>query len=209
GRSSQPLWCSRITLHFTWLVLAICVHAGSLSLQNPRFTIASSTAAQLRTDILSLAAKPEPLKLGPTDKLKLTFQITEKSEGKGVQPHQTFLRFYDSVSGEEGIQPIQVTPGGKAKFELNMARPPASLPPTTDHPLEVSVILGSFWSKIGVRVPHLFSPRIIPFTALLYWYWVDLKLGQVLLYGGILAVPTIFAGKTALAATGEWRTRKN
>ncbi|KAI6020002.1 Oligosaccharyltransferase subunit Ribophorin II-domain-containing protein [Pisolithus orientalis] len=274
----------RIALHFTWLLLAVCVHAGSLSLQNPRFTITSSTAAQLRADTLSLTEKPEPLKLEPSDTLKLTFQITEKSEGKGVQPHQTFLRFYDSVSGEEGIQPVRVTPGGKAKFELNMARPPASLPPTTDHPLEVSLILGSFvhepttfdlfdlyvpssytpaphpdeakfhelplihhtfrpeqklppkfvsavfaalvlspwlvllglWSKIGVRVPHLFSPRIIPFTvllgafeALLCWYWVDLKLGQVLLYGGILAVPTIFAGKTALAATGEWRTGQN
>ncbi|KAI6124426.1 hypothetical protein EDD16DRAFT_1561674 [Pisolithus croceorrhizus] len=255
----------RITLHFTWLVLAICVHAGSLSLQNPRFTITSSTAAQLRADTLSLAEKPEPLKLGPSDTLKLTFQITENSEGKGVQPHQTFLRFYDSASGEEGIQPVRVTPGGKAKFELNMARPPASLPPTADHPLEVSLILGSFvheptkfdlfdlyvppshapaphpdeakfhelplihhtfrpeqklppkfWSKIGLRVPHLFSLRIIPFTALLgafeallCWYWIDLKLGEVLLYGGILAVPTIFAGKTALAATGGWRTGKN
>ena len=101
-----------------------------------------------------------PLTLGPSDTLKFTFQITENNEGKGVQPHQTFVRFYDSVSGEEGIQPVRVTPGGKAKFELvrflplcyvlilmhlkNMARPPASLPPTADRPLEVSLILGSF-----------------------------------------------------------------
>lgn len=67
---------------------------------------------------LSLTKKPAPLKLGASDTLKLTFQITENSEGKGVQPHQTFVRFYDSVSGEEGIQPVRVTPGGKAKFEL-------------------------------------------------------------------------------------------
>ncbi|KAF8557961.1 hypothetical protein OG21DRAFT_1504630 [Imleria badia] len=163
----------------------------------------------------------------------------------------------------------------------NMARPPPSFPPTTDRPLAVSFIIGSFvhdpatfdlfdlyvpapatpaphpdeasfhpqpsithtfrpeknvppkvvstffaalvlapwvallclWSKVGVRVPHLSSPRILPFTillgafeVLLVWYWVQLKLGQVLLFTGILALPTIFAGKTALATTGEWRT---
>ncbi|KAG6335234.1 hypothetical protein ID866_3860 [Astraeus odoratus] len=274
----------RIVLYISWLLLAVCVHASSLSLQNLRFTITSSTATQLRTDVLSPNKKPNPLTLGPSDTLKLTFQITESSEGKGVQPHQTFLRFYDSVSGEEGIQPVRVTPGGKAKFELNMARPPPSLPPTTNRPLEVSLILGSFvhdpakfelfdlyippsqtpaphpdeakfhelplihhtfrpeqkvppkfvsavfaalvlspwvvllglWSNVGVRVPHLFSPHVVPFTvllgafeALLCWYWVDLKLGQVLLYGGILALPTVFAGKTALSTIGGWRTKKN
>ena len=67
---------------------------------------------------LSLAVKvPAPVELGPDDKLKLTFQIVNE-DGKGVQPHQTFLRFYDKVTGEEGIQPVKVTPGGKAKFEL-------------------------------------------------------------------------------------------
>jgi oligosaccharyltransferase complex subunit delta (ribophorin II) len=273
----------RITFHFSWLLLAAYVHAASLSLQSPRFTITSSDATQLRSDSLSLTETSEPLTLGPSDTLKLTFQVKESDGGKGVQPHQTFLRFYDSMSGEEGIQPIRVTPGGKAKFELNMARPPASLPPTTDHPLAVSLILGSFvhepekydlfdlyvpasstpaphpdeasfhvlptiahtfrpeqnlppkfvsavfaalvispwavllglWGVTGVSVPHLFSPRILPFTALLgafevllFWYWVELKLGQVLLYGSILAIPTIFAGKTALATTGEWRAGK-
>ena len=49
--------------------------------------------------------------------LKVTFQVLD-ADGKGVQPHQTFLRFYDAVSGEEGIQPVKVTAGGKAKFEL-------------------------------------------------------------------------------------------
>jgi oligosaccharyltransferase complex subunit delta (ribophorin II) len=265
---------------FSWLLFAATVQASSLSLQSPRFTISASDATQLRSDTLSLTKKPEPLTLGATDTLKLTFQITESDEGKGVQPHQTFLRFYDKESGEEGIQPVRVTPGGKAKFELNMMRPPASIPPTTHNPLEVSLILGSFvhapaqydlfdlyipasqtpaehpdeasfhvlpaiqhtfrpeqksppqfisavfaaavlspwlvliglWSKIGVKVPNFFSLSIMPFTALLgafevllVWYWVDLKLGQVLLYGGILAIPTVFAGKQALYATGEWR----
>ena len=58
------------------------------------------------------------MKLGEKDILKLTFQVVDKEAGKGVQPHQTFLRFYDEKSGEEGIQPVRVTPGGKAKFEL-------------------------------------------------------------------------------------------
>ena len=49
--------------------------------------------------------------------LKLTFQVVDE-EGKGVQPHQTFLRFYDPISGEEGVQPVKVTAGGKAKFDL-------------------------------------------------------------------------------------------
>lgn len=86
-----------------------------------------------------------------------------------------------------------------------------SLPPLT---LYVNSMARFQWSKVGVRIPHLLSPRIIPFTvllgafeALLVWYWVDLKLGQVLLYAGILALPTIFAGKTALATTGEWRRK--
>lgn len=68
---------------------------------------------------ISLEGKASPaLTLGPADVLKLTFQVVENDEGKGVQPHQTFLRFYDEVSGEEGIQPVRVTAGGKAKFEL-------------------------------------------------------------------------------------------
>ena len=59
------------------------------------------------------------LSLGQTDVLKLSFTITEKGkESQGVQPHQTFLRFYDATTGEEGIQPLRVSSSGKAKFEL-------------------------------------------------------------------------------------------
>jgi len=220
------------------------------------------------------------LTLSQTDVLKLTFQVVEKDGGKGVQPHQTFLRFYDHKTGEEGIQPVRVTSGGKAKFELNMAKPPLSLPPTSDTPLEVSLIIGAsgysplsislfdlvvpashpppvhpdeasfhvlpeihhsfrpdqklpprpisavfslmvlapwivlvgLWSQVAPRVPHLFSPSILPFVvtlgafeSLLVWYWVDLKLGQVLLYGSILSVVTTFAGKQALSKIGDSR----
>lgn len=68
------------------------------------------------------------------------------------------------------------------------------------------------WSKSGVKVPHLFAPQVLPFTgllaafeALLLWYWIDLRLGQVLLYGAILAPFTAYSGKIALVAASEWR----
>ena len=195
-----------------WLLLVAHVYAASLSLQSPRCTISSSDASQLRADTyviprathlqsdlntnsLSLTQKPEPLTLGPSDTLKLTFQVVETGEGNGVQPHQTFLRFYDSVSGEEGIQPVRVTPGGKAKFELvclslsysktwplltlslfvqNMARPPPSLPPTTDRPLAVSLILGSFvhdpatFDLFDLYVPASLTPPSHPDETFFY-----------------------------------------
>lgn len=62
--------------------------------------------------------KPATLSLGPTDTLRIAFQVVDKDEGKGVQPHQTFLRFYDEISGEEGIQPLRVAASGKVKYEL-------------------------------------------------------------------------------------------
>lgn len=43
------------------------------------------------------------------------------------------------------------------------------------------------------------------FEGLLIWYWVDLKLGQVLLYGGILGIVTLFTGQQALSNIGERR----
>ncbi len=115
---------------------------------------------------ISLQKRPDPVVLGTSDTLKLTFQVTEETTENGVQPHQTFLRFFDSTTGEEGIQPVKVTPSGKAKFELvrsppplccairpnltydilpqNMAKPPSSLPPSGAAPLRVSLLLGSF-----------------------------------------------------------------
>lgn len=67
---------------------------------------------------ISLTKRADPVTLGPNDKLKLTFQVAEEGTDKGVQPHQTFLRFFDSTTGEEGIQPVKVSSSGKAKFEL-------------------------------------------------------------------------------------------
>lgn len=76
-----------------------------------------------------------PVDLSQTDILKITFKITDDTD-KGVQPHQTFLRFYDEKSREEGIQPIRVTPGGKAKFELVCITIPPIIPLYLRIPLE-------------------------------------------------------------------------
>lgn len=264
----------------------------------------------------SLAKKPpKPILLEKTDTLKLTFQVVEKDTGNGVQPHQTFLRFYDKTTGEEGIQPIRVTSGGKAKFELvrlpryiyfhsllnhhteyiqtgvvvapdlwrslashshhwiSSTLPPLYRPLWFDHsrvatrPSSPSrsifpssswnsshfpsrtkaspetgfchllcrgscsldgaswhgkcrIILHPIillidhlqWSQVAPRVTHLLSPNIFPFIAtlgafesLLVWYWVDLKLGQVLLYGGFLSIVTVLTGKHALSKIGDRR----
>ncbi|KAH9939549.1 oligosaccharyl transferase delta subunit [Amylocystis lapponica] len=133
-------------LSFTFVALLAVAgaHAATLTLQSPRFTITGPDATQLRAEPLHADQAPPELALGPADVLKLTFQVAAGAGGAGVQPHQTFLRFRDPASGAEGVQPVRVTPGGKAKFELNMARPPAALPPSGAAPLEVSLLLGSF-----------------------------------------------------------------
>jgi len=231
---------------------------------------------------VSLAQKPStPVQLTGKDTLKLSFQVVDKDTGKGVQPHQTFLRFYDEKTNEEGIQPVRVTPGGKAKFELTLSKPPLSLPPTSGtNPLKVTVLIGSsqydplsvelfdlvlpasrpapehpqestyhplpeikhtfrpenklpprfisavfsgvvlapwvvllgLWSQVAPHPARLFSPSILPFIlslgafeALLFRYWVGLKLGEVLLYAAILTIPTVFAGKQALSSIGNRR----
>ncbi|KAF7306749.1 Dolichyl-diphosphooligosaccharide--protein glycosyltransferase subunit 2 [Mycena indigotica] len=263
------------------LLVAATARAAVLSLYAPRVTTFDSTGAGIRTENIKT---PEPVKipltLGATDSLKLTFTVVKEDTTDGVQPLQTFLRFYDRVSGEEGIQPLRVTPSGKSKFELNMAKPLPSIPPTTTEPLEVTIIIGhpdhsplklhlfdlilpasgslpqhpdeasfhllptihhtfrlppktppqfisavfaaltlapwlvlsALWSQVFPGVPHLFSPRILPFIAtlgafevLLVYYWVGLKLGQVLLYGSVLGLVTVFTGNTALSSIGARR----
>lgn len=68
---------------------------------------------------ISLAKIPDPaLNVESSDTLRVTFTVADKSSGKGVQPHQTFIRFYDPITKEEGIQPIRISSAGKAKFDL-------------------------------------------------------------------------------------------
>ncbi|KAJ3516740.1 hypothetical protein NLJ89_g940 [Agrocybe chaxingu] len=104
---------------FSALLFALSVQASVLTLQSPRFVVSDSTGSQLRSEPISLAHKASiPVQLGPKDTLRLSFQIVDKETGKGFQPHQTFLRFYDEKADEEGVQPVRVTAGGKVKFDL-------------------------------------------------------------------------------------------
>ncbi|KAH7096639.1 Dolichyl-diphosphooligosaccharide--protein glycosyltransferase subunit Swp1 [Auriculariales sp. MPI-PUGE-AT-0066] len=268
--------------------LASAAKSTPLSISNARFTITTEGSQEpVRSGPLSLAHPiTPPLNLTSQDTLKLSFSVfvrPDESDGaiESVVPHQTFLRFYDPESGEEGIQPVRVKPGGKAKFDLVVAKPPTSIPATpAGGPLQVTLILGSFkytsaayklfelylpktqptsehaeaslyrhrppihhtfraepstppsiislvfaislivpWavlfgllSRIPHSLPHLFSPKILPFVALLaacegllFVYWVSLRLPDVLLYGSILAVPTLITGKRALGALVQWR----
>ncbi|KAI0298747.1 Dolichyl-diphosphooligosaccharide--protein glycosyltransferase subunit Swp1 [Multifurca ochricompacta] len=269
----------------SWLYAA--VHAGQLTLRSPRLTVLGPDGGQLRSEPMTkqdfLTKRPDPVTLGARDTLKLTFQVTDQTNDTGVQPHQTFLRFFDSTTGEEGIQPVKVVPSGKAKFELSMAKPPSSLPPSGTAPLHVSLLLGSFvhspaaldlfdlhippsapapvhpeeslyhllpelahtfrsepklpprpisaffaalvlspWVVLvglvlGCRAPgrvaHLFSPSVLSFVlsltlieGLLLWYWIELRLGHILLYGSGAAVLTVLTGKQALAGIAARRT---
>ncbi|KAK1224474.1 hypothetical protein PQX77_012648 [Marasmius sp. AFHP31] len=266
------------------LLAASAVHASSLFvLQSAKVVIRSPDGTALRSEPLSLTQKvSSPLNLTESNIMRLSFQVVNKDTGKGVQPQQTFLRFYDAESTEEGIQPLRISSDGKVKFDLNMAKPPLSLPPTSTSPLQVTLMLGNsqykplnthlfdlyipasqpapvhpddalyharpeiqhtfnpapkappktisavfaglvvglpwivligLWSQLtNLRLPQLFSPHIIPFTVtlgafevLLYKYWVELKLGDVLLYGAILGVVTVFTGKHALSNIAERR----
>ncbi|KIJ32149.1 hypothetical protein M422DRAFT_266080 [Sphaerobolus stellatus SS14] len=100
-------------------LLPILAAAGKLSVQSPRVVISDSKANILRNEPLSLSHLPSPpLTLGASDRLKFTFQVLEKESEKPVQPHQTFLRFYDPETQEEGIQPLRISSTGKASFEL-------------------------------------------------------------------------------------------
>ncbi|KAI9509040.1 oligosaccharyl transferase delta subunit [Russula earlei] len=273
----QPLFLSLVCF-------IAAAHAGQLAVQSPRLIVTGPDGGQLRSETLPLTKRPDPVTLGPSDTLKLAFQVTEQATDNGVQPHQTFLRFFDPTTGEEGIQPVKTSPSGKAKFELNMAKPPSSLPPSGAAPLHVTLLLGSFvhspatidlfdlhvppsapppvhseeafyhprpelshtfrsepnppprlisaffallvlgpwavlfvlWGAIRPGVPHLFSPSVLSFLlslgvieGLLFWYWIELRLGQILLYGAGAATLALLTGKQALAGIAERRTRSH
>jgi hypothetical protein len=117
------------------LCFVAAAHAGQLTVRSPRLTIFGRDGGQLSSEQyvtrflitrmernnlnrISLTKRSDPIALGPTDTLKLTFQVAEEATDNGVQAHQTFLRFFDPTTGEEGIQPVKIAPSGKAKFEL-------------------------------------------------------------------------------------------
>lgn len=67
-------------------------------------------------------------------------------------------------------------------------------------------------SQTPYKLPLLFSPPILgfitllgAFEGLLLYYWVALRIGQVLAYGAALSVVTAFAGNRALNTIATWR----
>ncbi len=60
----------------------------------------------------------QSLRLAQDETFKLSFTVFDDAENSNVQPHQTFLRFYDEKADEEGIVPIKVGKDGKAKFSM-------------------------------------------------------------------------------------------
>lgn len=67
-------------------------------------------------------------------------------------------------------------------------------------------------SHVPHRLPYLSSPQVLTFVSLLaafegllLWYWLALRLGQVLAYGAALGSVTVFAGKSALQTLAKLR----
>jgi len=264
--------------------LAGLVSAAELTLKAPKLTVEYADSRDPLHQKLSID-KPlaKPVELESNDVLTLHFQIVTKDTDDGAQPQQAFLRLYDTQSQEEGIIPLRVTSLGKVKFQLNMAKPPTSLPPSGSNPLKASLIIGSYvhtpvtwelfdlqlpaslpaaavpeeasyyplptlshtfrpdhkapprvisaffsllvlspWlglvvllTQLPQRLPNILNPSVLPFIALLasfevlfFKYWVDMKIGQVLLYTSGLGLVTLAAGKRALTALSNQRLGK-
>ncbi|QRV76048.1 oligosaccharyltransferase complex subunit [Ceratobasidium sp. AG-Ba] len=148
-----------------WLALpALALQAAALSLKSPKFAVTSSKASIIRAESIDLNEPLATVTVGKTENLRISFVVLG-DDGTPVRPHQAFVRMYDEASGEEGIQPVKVGKDGKGKLEINLSRPPVSLPPTTDAPLSVSVILGSFThSPATVPLFNLKLPASAPVT---------------------------------------------
>ncbi|KAG9126791.1 hypothetical protein FRC07_001990, partial [Ceratobasidium sp. 392] len=150
---------------FRWIVLpALALQAAALSLKNPKFAVTSSKASIVRAESIEIGGPLTTVVVGKTENLRVSFVVLG-DDGSPVRPHQAFLRMVDKKSGEEGIQPVKVAKDGKGKVEINISRPPISLPPTTDAPLSVSLILGSFThSPATVPLFNLKLPASAPVT---------------------------------------------
>ncbi|KAG8688137.1 hypothetical protein FRC08_011600 [Ceratobasidium sp. 394] len=150
---------------FRWLVLpALALQAAALSLKNPKFAVTSAKASIIRAESIEVGEPLTTVVVGKTESLRVSF-IVLGDDGSPARPHQAFLRMVDEQSGEEGIQPVKVSKDGKGKVEINLSRPPISLPPTTSSPLSISLILGSFThSPQTVPLFNLKLPASAPVT---------------------------------------------
>ena len=127
-----------------WIIASpLLAFASQVTLQSARVAVLSEDGSPARSELcvgirlfafstltprypsrfyhyrLSIETKLEPhVTVGPSQTLRISFTVVDKSSGKGVVPHQTFLRLYDSATHEEGVHPIKVNAGGKGKIDI-------------------------------------------------------------------------------------------
>ncbi|KAG8853268.1 hypothetical protein FRB96_008352 [Tulasnella sp. 330] len=123
------------------LLVASC--QAKLSIKAGKATISGADATVTHTVNLE-PSKTAQLKLAADETFKMVFTVFDDEKNVDVMPHQAFLRFWDEQTEDEGIVPVKVARDGKARFSMNIRKPPIGLPPTTGDPLKVSLILGSF-----------------------------------------------------------------
>ncbi|KAG8894193.1 hypothetical protein FRB99_001413 [Tulasnella sp. 403] len=118
--------------------------SAKLAIKSGKASVAGSDGSIDTTSAIDTSKGSQSLKLNAQDTLKLSFTVYDDADNVDVQPHQTFLRFWDASIEEEGIVPVKVSRDGKAKFTMNLRKPPVGLPPSSTNPLQVTLLLGSF-----------------------------------------------------------------
>jgi oligosaccharyltransferase complex subunit delta (ribophorin II) len=112
-------------------------------------TLTLHYSSHLYYDRLSLETNLEPhVTLGSSETLRISFTVLDKNSGKGVVPHQTFLRMYDPATHEEGVHPIKVNTGGKGKIDIVCAL------------LSYATIFSLFWTYNNVYAEHEKASRM-------------------------------------------------
>ncbi|KAF8761103.1 Oligosaccharyltransferase subunit Ribophorin II [Rhizoctonia solani] len=169
-----------------WLFIqALALQATALSLKGPKFAVTSAKASIVRAETIELDGPLTTVTVGKSENLRVSFTVLG-DDGNPVRPYQAFLRMVDEKSGEEGIQPVKVGKDGKGKVEISISRPPVSLPPTTENPLSVSLILGSFTHT--PRTVPLFNLRLPPSAPVVSATFAAIALAPWLVLAGLVGL---------------------
>ncbi|GAA5966990.1 hypothetical protein JCM21900_003495 [Sporobolomyces salmonicolor] len=158
------------------VVATVAAHcaAAALLVQDAKLSVIDSVGASAvaSTSFSSDAPAPLPLTvLSATDTLKLTFTVTD-DQGQPIQPHQAMIS-WQPRDPEERNQPgrdhasvVKVRSGGKARWELDLARAPPSLLSLTRAHLTATLLLGTR-NHPGLSLPlgtFTFAPSLsLPF----------------------------------------------
>ncbi|GAA5862044.1 hypothetical protein JCM1840_006918 [Sporobolomyces johnsonii] len=135
------------------LVATAAAHLASAALlvKDAKLSVIDSVGASAvaSTSFSSDAPKPLPLTpLAPTDTLKLTFTVTD-DQGQPIQPHQAMISWQPldpderNQPGRDHMSVVKVRSGGKARWELDLARAPPSLLSLSRSHLTATLLLGT------------------------------------------------------------------